>query len=121
MRVNFGNGSLSRPLWSTTAKPTVDWYLANVNIGSELGALSQNWSVVFEGLPDIYGVTLYLNDLALDDISFTDCNPDDHLKPLKCDFEVDLCQWSNQQANKLSWIRSNDQNSISGSRPPGDQ
>ncbi len=45
------------------------------------------------------------DDIALDDISFTNCNPNDFLLPVKCNFEVDFCGWSNDAVADFIWIR----------------
>ncbi len=100
----YGNESLFQ-VWNTSAK-LPDWQHASINIGSKLGALRQGWDISIDSIPDVK--VLAPNDnLAVDDISFINCNPDDYLRPFKCDFEVDFCGWENQlEDTNLNWTRS---------------
>jgi hypothetical protein len=93
-----------RKLWNSTNKMS-EWQRGTVKIGEKLGALKKGWEVQFEALP--FGITLDPKDnLAIDDISFINCNPNDYLRSLKCDFEVGFCDWKNQPQNTvLNWAR----------------
>jgi hypothetical protein len=99
------NGIVSPNLWILSSSQGAEWRLARVNIGNALGSLS-DWKIRFEALPDITDSPALSDDIAIDDISFDNCNPDDYLKPLRCDFEKDLCGWVNDfRSSQFNWTR----------------
>lgn len=118
--VDFGNESVSTPIW--TQQPQIDfgWRLGSVNIGESLGELSSGWKIRFEALTK-QGQISFDDNVAIDDIAFTNCNPEDHLRPLRCDFENGWCGWSNVIDNQLNWTRAKKKDEGSFAGPPGDQ
>lgn len=130
-------------LWNTTSKMN-EWQHGTVYIGNLLGQLLKGWEVQFEALPD--SISLGINDtLAIDvknliiiyksllllllliylflkDISFINCNPNDYLRPLKCDFDIDFCNWMNSPLNtNLNWTRAKASTVSYSTGPSADQ
>ena len=120
LRIEYEDGTLSDAIWTRTFSPPF-WYSAAVNVGKLIGPQTQGWKLRFEALPNSTTISNYNDKIALDDISFTDCNPTDHLLPLKCDFEVGLCGWSSDLTeSEFTWIRNNGSTDSAQTGPPGD-
>ena len=59
--------------------------------------------------------------MAIDDISFTNCNAEDYLLPVKCNFEIDFCGWSNDLTADFNWSRNQGVTPTFNTGPSGDQ
>lgn len=91
---------------------------STVNIGKITKGLARGWRVRFEAsLNDTRK-----SDIAIDDISFVNCNPNDYLLSFKCDFETNFCGWYNEVVgSKFNWTRNKGQTTSDETGPPGDQ
>ncbi|CAF0808194.1 unnamed protein product, partial [Brachionus calyciflorus] len=101
--IDYANGSTSNTLWSKKTSINGTWTYLAVKLGNYTRGIGKGWKIVFAA---------YLNDsskssrIGLDDISFSNCNPNDYLAPLRCDFDLDFCGWTNDVANsKFNWTR----------------
>lgn len=122
--MQYANGQLSQSLWNVTSSQGPSWKFSTINIGAALGLLASGWKIQYSSEPNTNSFSFsYFNDeIALDDISFVNCNPNDHLKPLKCDFETDFCGWSNDLVNtQFNWTRYKGSTDSDETGPPGDQ
>lgn len=59
-------------------------------------------------------------DIAIDDISFTNCNPKATPPSLNCSFETDLCGWSQDQFDSFDWRRNNGSTASKNTGPMND-
>jgi hypothetical protein len=106
LKVQFNNSTLSNQLWNVSSSQGANWTYATVNIGKAIGMILSGWRINFEALPNTSGTTAFSDDVAIDDIAFTNCNPVDYLRSSKCDFEADFCGWTNVTDNtKFNWTR----------------
>lgn len=106
MKVEFNNSTLSNQLWNISSSQGSNWKYATINIGKAVGNIMTGWRVNFEALPNTLGAAAFSDDVAIDDIAFTNCNPTDYLRSLRCDFEVDFCGWTSVLVNtNFNWTR----------------
>lgn len=117
--IQFSNSTLSSPIWTKFTSINSTWTYSTIKLGNYTTGLSQGWKLKFAA---------YLNDTArssrisLDDISFSNCNPNDYLAPLKCSFDDGFCGWTNDVVNsKFNWTRNKGSTSSIETGPPGDQ
>jgi hypothetical protein len=119
MSIVFDNHNQTQSLWSLRdiQATSLNWQLASVNIG-KLGTFERGWYIRFESNLDLGKSTSFFDYVAIDDISFAECNPDNNYQKLKCDFEVDFCAWQNDLKADFNWTR----NALAEKTgPPGDQ
>lgn len=120
LKVLDSNSQLSKSVWNLTSSQGTNWFFASVNIGEALGGIESGWKIRFTSSPTKY--SYFYDSIAIDDISFVNCNPNDYLKPIKCDFETDFCGWENQPYNtQFNWTRNKGETDSYDTGPPGDQ
>ena len=119
LKVQYANNTLSKSLWNVSSSQAPNWKFGTLNIGKELGEIETGWKISYSYKPTSY---FFYDPVAIDDISFVNCNPNDYLKPVKCDFERDFCGWENQPYNtQFNWTRNKDETDSIETGPPGDQ
>jgi hypothetical protein len=120
LRVQYDESNISAPIWNATQNQGQDWFYSAVPLKS--GFLNKDWRIVLESLPS-FNVGPTFNDIiSIDDITFSNCNPDDFLRPLKCDFENGFCGWINgYPQSEFNWTRISGSTSSTGTGPVGDQ
>ena len=122
MNAILSNRTKTKNVWVKTGSQSPNWLLGTVNLGTSLGELAPGWNLQFESEPSLTGVSAFSDDIAIDDISFSNCNPADHLKPLRCNFDKDFCGWANDPTgSNFNWTRNNGSTSSDDTGPPGDQ
>jgi len=113
---------LSNRLWNMTSSQGTQWKFSTVNIGNLIGPEPKGWKVRFSYTPTSSQFAYLTDSVALDDISFVNCNPNDYLRPLKCNFENDLCGWENRiVGTQFNWTRTNGSTDSPDTGPAGDQ
>jgi hypothetical protein len=83
-----------------------------------VGPLSSGWRLMLDAVPIRSPFT---DDIAIDDINFVNCNPNDYLLSVKCDFEKDYCGFMNDSTGNFNWTRNKGKTSSDETGPPGDQ
>ncbi|KAK7473655.1 hypothetical protein BaRGS_00035133, partial [Batillaria attramentaria] len=103
------NGNLGSPAWSKQGNQGNHWVRGQ--IGLNAGTSVQ---VVFEG---IRGDT-YHSDIAIDDVALKvgTCGQG----PGNCNFELDLCSWTNSHADDFDWQMGSGKTTTSGTGPSAD-
>jgi hypothetical protein len=92
-----GTGS---PLWKRSNATANRWNRATVNVGAN----PAGWRLFFELEPkDYFGV--WTDDVAIDDISFSQCTANRSRHVLDCDFEEGFCAWETANLTNFSWTR----------------
>ncbi|XP_076802493.1 MAM and LDL-receptor class A domain-containing protein 1-like [Clavelina lepadiformis] len=87
--------------WIRISNQENDWVQAVAPIGDQ----EPGWFVYIVGMPCLRGFDC--NDLAVDDIHFENCNPDDipdDYDQLDCDFESGTCGWFNYEHDDFDWF-----------------
>lgn len=107
------NGSA---LWQQSSAPANRWNQATVNVGGN----PAGWRLSFELDPNLDYAGAWTDDVAIDDISFTQCSQNQTRYLFTCDFEVDLCSWQTTGLADFSWTRQSAQTTTLGTGPPGD-
>ena len=102
--VSFSSSSGNIP-WSqpATLGVTHNWLYAQVNLGRTIAnRVAKGWRVRFSQKPT--SMLSYNDSLAIDDITFSQCHPDDAHGLHQCDFSAGMCGWRNDNAsNLLEW------------------
>ncbi len=103
-------------LWSKSSAPANRWNRAEVNVGAN----PTGWRLFFDLEPnqDFFGV--FTDDVAIDDISFSQCSANRSRHVLDCDFETDFCLWETQGLGDFEWTRKSLQTTSLDTGPPGD-
>ena len=113
------NGSMTT-LWSRTGSQGPGWRKGVVYIGQKLGALGGGLKMRFEAQPVRGFAATSTADIAIDDISFSNCNPSLQPPNVACNFDTDLCVWTNAADDKFDWSRKNGSTSSPGTGPRTD-
>ena len=94
-----------------------DWRKYELALGSKPGNF-QVEIIAYTGYVDAGN----FSDVALDDISFSDCSPKITVydKPLNCDFEIDFCSYYQDATSNFDWTRQKGATDTSGSGPSKD-
>jgi hypothetical protein len=105
----IGSGALGAPIWSRTGAQGDKWILGEVTIPRS----NSQFQVALEAMAG-GGVR---GDIAIDDVSLLDgaCPA-----PGSCDFEKDLCTWTNDNADDFDWSRNSGSTGSQGTGPNGD-
>ncbi|CAF4238563.1 unnamed protein product, partial [Rotaria sordida] len=111
----FSLGNTSA-LWSRSSAPANRWNRATVNVGAN----PAGWRLVFEFEPNLDFFGGWTDDVAIDDISFSQCNANRSQYIIGCDFEKDFCSWETNGLADFNWIRTSSQTSSIDTGPSGD-
>lgn len=111
-------GNYSRQIWNKIGSQGPNWNFETVSLGDIVGPLSKGWHLTYEAIPMR---SPFPDDIAIDDISFVNCNPSDYLLSVKCDFEKDYCGFSNDTTGNFNWDRKKGKTDTDDTGPPGDQ
>lgn len=103
-------------LWSQSSAPANRWNRATVNVGANRAG----WRIYFELEPNLDFFGIWTDDVAIDDISFSQCSANRSRHVLDCDFETDLCSWETKGLADFEWTRHSSHTSSSATGPPGD-
>jgi hypothetical protein len=110
----FASGTGS-PLWKRSNTTANRWIRAVVNVG----ARPAGWRLFFDLEPkDFFGV--WTDDVAIDDISFSDCTANRSRHVLDCDFETDFCSWETKGFADFEWTRTSSKTPSLDTGPLGD-
>ena len=94
------------------------WTKAVAYIGQKLGPLAKGYRITIE-VTDSFQRTA-ANNVAIDDITFKNCNPQSKLADVTCNFDKDFCSWTNDVNDQFDWTRKNGATSSSGTGPSTD-
>lgn len=114
------NGSAT-PLWRTSGLHGTGWNQVTVYIGQKFGMLAKGYHMRFEALPVRGFVPMPTADVAVDDITFQNCNSGTPPPTITCNFDKDLCSWTNlQSGDQFDWTRNNGSTKSVGTGPQSD-
>ncbi|XP_066300034.1 MAM and LDL-receptor class A domain-containing protein 1-like [Branchiostoma lanceolatum] len=103
-------GNRGFPIWTLSGEQGNLWTIARVTVST-----TGDFQIVFEGIRG----SNYRGDIAVDDVALTDgpCQG----AAGNCDFETDLCTWTNaQQGDDFDWVLNNGNTGSSGTGPDAD-
>lgn len=103
-------------LWSRSNAPANRWNRATVDVGAN----PAGWKLRFELEPNLDSFGVWTDDVAIDDISFSQCSANRSRHVLDCDFEVDLCAWQTIGFADFEWARTSSATPSIDTGPPGD-
>ena len=103
-------------LWTKSTAPNNRWNRATVNVG----AYPAGWNLHFELEPNLNFLRAWTDDVALDDISFSQCSINRSRHVLDCDFENDFCSWKTKGLADFEWERTSSKTPSLQTGPPGD-
>lgn len=110
------------PVWNSSSAPGQNqWMEGTAYIGQKLGALAKGFTIRFEGQPSVGYRPSSSKAIAIDDITFTNCNPNVSLPTVTCNFDSDFCSWTNvANTDKFDWTRHSGTTTSSGTGPKAD-
>ncbi|XP_019632083.1 PREDICTED: MAM and LDL-receptor class A domain-containing protein 2-like [Branchiostoma belcheri] len=103
-------GNRGFPIWTLSGEQGNQWTIARVTVST-----TGDFQIVFEG---VRGAN-YRGDIAIDDVALSagPCQGADG----NCDFETDLCTWTNaQQGDDFDWVLNTGNTGSSGTGPDAD-
>lgn len=103
-------------LWSRNNSTSKRWHRATVSVGSN----PSNWQLKFLLKPNADTFNAWTDDVAIDDISFSQCSANRTRTLLDCDFESGLCSWETKGLGTFDWTLTSKQTPSSGTGPSGD-
>jgi len=103
-------------LWTKSSVQANYWNRATVNVGAN----PYGWKLFFELEPNLDVFGAWTDDVAIDDISFSQCSENRSRNVFECDFESDFCSWETDGLADFSWTRISAQTSSLATGPPGD-
>ncbi|CAF0847412.1 unnamed protein product, partial [Rotaria sordida] len=103
-------------LWSRSSAPANRWNRATVNVGAN----PAGWRLFFELEPNMDFFGAWTDDVAIDDISFSQCTLNRSRHILDCDFEMDLCSWETNGLADFNWTRTSSTTPSIDTGPSGD-
>jgi len=122
LRIEYENGTLSTRLWNITNSQGLNWIQSAVNIGKIVGSQISGWKLRFSSTITGQAITYFNDAVAIDDISFVKCNPNNLYQEIKCNFSTDFCGFTNEIVNtQFNWTRIKGTTSTDDTGPPGDQ
>lgn len=112
----------SRVVWtSPTGLGQNQWKQGTAYIGQVLGALQKGFQIRFEALPYMRFVPSSSATIAVDDITFNNCNQYVLLPTVSCNFDTDFCSWTNvANTDKFDWSRQHGSTQSAGTGPTQD-
>lgn len=110
------SSSNSTVLWSQSNAPANRWNRATVNVGANRAG----WRLYFELQANSDFTGSFTDDVAIDDISFSQCNANRSRNIFDCDFENDFCLWETNGLGNFNWTRTNSKTLSDNTGPPGD-
>ncbi|XP_025084894.1 MAM and LDL-receptor class A domain-containing protein 2-like isoform X1 [Pomacea canaliculata] len=81
------------------------WKSMNINIGRLLGSLPAGSHLEFRVMPGQGALVNNSADVAIDDITFTYCNPRQLPPTVSCTFETGFCIWNQSTNDQMDWLR----------------
>jgi hypothetical protein len=103
-------------LWTQSSAPANRWNRATVNVGAN----PTGWKLFFELIPNLDTLGAWTDDVAIDDISFSQCGENRSRHVLECDFDTDFCSWETNGLADFNWTRASGKTTTLASGPPGD-
>jgi hypothetical protein len=103
-------------LWTRSNAPANRWNRAIVNVGAN----PSGWRLFFDLLPNLVIPGAWTDDVAIDDISFSQCSEHRSRHVLDCDFEIDFCSWETNGLADFNWTRRQAKTDTLATGPPGD-
>ena len=95
------------------------WKKGVAYIGKTLGNTT-GLRITFQVLPSRGFVASSTADIAIDDITFNNCNPAAQPPPLACNFDKDFCTWNRALDGDFQWTRKNGTTASVGTGPKFD-
>ena len=117
----FVNGVVT-PIWvSQSITGHNQWSEGTAYIGQRAGSLPKGSYVRFEAQPFGAFSPSSTNTVAVDDITFNNCNPYQRLPTVTCNFDADFCSWTNVgNTDKFDWTRMTGSTNSTGTGPASD-
>ncbi|CAF4086941.1 unnamed protein product, partial [Rotaria sordida] len=103
-------------LWSRSSAPANRWNRATVNVGAN----PAGWRLFFDLEPNLDFFGAWTDDVAIDDISFSQCNANRSQYIIGCDFEMDFCSWTTNGLGDFNWTRTSSTTPSTDTGPSGD-
>lgn len=116
---SYINGSV-RTLFLASGNHGNSWHKKTVYIGRQFGTIAQGYHIRFEASPAKVTVASGKADVAIDDITFQNCNPGTPPPTATCNFDTDLCSWQNSVNDQFDWTRNNGSTKSVGTGPRAD-
>ena len=101
LTLSSSNGTAA--LWrSSDSGPFNRWNAASVRVGAN----QSDWRLIFQLESNLKLPNVWIDDVAIDHISFSDCRPARNTSTLlDCDFEENFCVWKTRGLAELEWTR----------------
>ena len=115
-RLELYSSTNASALWNQSSAPANRWNLATVNVGAN----EDGWYLTFKLEPNLVVFGAWTDDVAIDDISFSQCSENRSRNILDCDFESGFCSWETAGLADFNWTRQSAQTSSLNTGPPGD-
>lgn len=109
-----------RVLKRITGSQSQSWQKATIYLGRMLGPQAQGFRVRFEVLPGRGFLPSSTDDIAIDDISFNNCNPIVAVPNVNCNFNFDICKWTQALDDVFDWTLKDGSTTSVGTGPPSD-
>ena len=107
-------------LWSRSGAQGAGWEKGVAYLGKTLGALGRGFKIEFEASPSRGFAASSTADVAIDDISFVNCNPAQQPPQVGCNFDNGFCTWTNARDDKFDWSIKNGSTASVGTGPHTD-
>ena len=116
-----GNGTYRRlflaPRYTTSA---IMWRPGYVYLGRYMALIPAGSRLEFRVQPGLGRLANNSDDIAIDDISFRNCDPKQYPPNVSCTFEHGLCIWTQAQNDRFDWLLSNHTTPSRGTGPQFD-
>ena len=99
------SSSNASALWSRSNVTANRWNRATVSVGAN----PKDWRLFFELEPRLDSFGVWTDDVAIDDISFSQCSINRTGHILDCDFEDGFCSWTTKGLANFEWTRTSSQ------------
>ncbi|CAF4840990.1 unnamed protein product, partial [Rotaria sp. Silwood1] len=103
-------------VWSKSSAPANRWNRGTVNVGAN----PAGWRLFIELEPNLDFFGAWTDDVAIDDISFSQCTVNRSRHVLDCDFETDFCSWETIGLADFHWTRTSSKTPSIDTGPSGD-
>ncbi|XP_041365734.1 MAM and LDL-receptor class A domain-containing protein 1-like [Gigantopelta aegis] len=115
----FNNGTI-KPLFAKSGSQRLAWRRGYAYLGLRMGSPQKGWKLQFVAYPARGFSPTQTSDIAIDDISFSRCDPKIYPPNIACNFEKNLCSWQQAKDDVFDWTRKIGPTSTMGTGPAAD-